>query len=81
MYAMDYHDLGTPAAQGETVTLDINGATVTVPAGTSIMRAAALAVSWSPLSTMSTRRARLPGLVRCNISHLPWNCRLGSSRV
>jgi len=43
MYAKDYHDLGTPPAMGEQVTLEIDGATVTVPAGTSIMRAAALA--------------------------------------
>jgi formate dehydrogenase major subunit len=43
MHAKDHHDLGTPAANGEAVTLDIDGATVTVPAGTSIMRAAALA--------------------------------------
>ncbi|HET9865381.1 MAG TPA: 2Fe-2S iron-sulfur cluster-binding protein, partial [Steroidobacteraceae bacterium] len=43
MYAKDYHDLGTPAASGASVTLEIDGATVTVPAGTSIMRAAALA--------------------------------------
>ncbi|HEU4593310.1 MAG TPA: formate dehydrogenase subunit alpha [Steroidobacteraceae bacterium] len=43
MYAKDYHDLGTPEARGESVTLEIDGATVTVPAGTSIMRAAALA--------------------------------------
>ena len=44
MYAKDYHDLGTPAAaSGELVTLEIDGATITVPAGTSIMRAAALA--------------------------------------
>ena len=43
MYAKDYHDLGTPAAHGQSVTLDIDSATVTVPAGTSIMRAAALA--------------------------------------
>ncbi|HET9475241.1 MAG TPA: 2Fe-2S iron-sulfur cluster-binding protein, partial [Steroidobacteraceae bacterium] len=43
MYALNYHDLGTPAAKGESVTLEIDGATVTVPAGTSIMRAAALA--------------------------------------
>jgi formate dehydrogenase major subunit len=43
MYAKGHHDLGTPAANGEAVTLDIDGATVTVPAGTSIMRAAALA--------------------------------------
>ena len=42
MHAKNYHDLGTPAADGESVTLDIDGATVTVPAGTSIMRAAAL---------------------------------------
>jgi formate dehydrogenase major subunit len=43
MYAKDYHDLGTPAASGPSVTLEIDGATITVPAGTSIMRAAALA--------------------------------------
>jgi formate dehydrogenase major subunit len=43
MYAKDYHDLGTPAGDGADVTLDIDGTTVTVPAGTSIMRAAALA--------------------------------------
>jgi formate dehydrogenase major subunit len=44
MYAKDYHDLGTTAsAAGEVVTLQIDGATVTVPAGTSLMRAAALA--------------------------------------
>jgi formate dehydrogenase major subunit len=43
MYAKDYHDLGTPATTGVSVTLEIDGATVTVPAGTSIMRAAALA--------------------------------------
>jgi formate dehydrogenase major subunit len=43
MYAKDYHDLGTPAGNGDSVTLDVDGATVTVPAGTSIMRAAALA--------------------------------------
>src|SRR5688572_26721511 len=43
MYAKDYHDLGTPAAEGDPVTLEIDGATITVPAGTSIMRAAALA--------------------------------------
>jgi formate dehydrogenase major subunit len=43
MQAQNHHDLGTPAANGAPVTLDIDGATVTVPAGTSIMRAAALA--------------------------------------
>jgi formate dehydrogenase major subunit len=43
MHAHDYHDLGTPSVAGEPVTLEIDGATVTVPAGTSIMRAAALA--------------------------------------
>jgi formate dehydrogenase major subunit len=42
MYAKNYHDLGTPAASGEPVTLEIDGREVTVPAGTSIMRAAAL---------------------------------------
>ncbi|HEY7740413.1 MAG TPA: formate dehydrogenase subunit alpha [Steroidobacteraceae bacterium] len=44
MYAIDHRDLGTPAAASdEAVTLEIDGAAVTVPAGTSLMRAAALA--------------------------------------
>ncbi len=44
MYSIDYRDHGTPAVEGATpVTLEIDGATVTVPEGTSIMRAAALA--------------------------------------
>ena len=43
MFAINRKDAGTPAAQGESVTLSIDGAEVTVPAGTSIMRAAAAA--------------------------------------
>jgi formate dehydrogenase major subunit len=43
MHSLNHRDLGTPAASGEPVTLEIDGAAVTVPAGTSIMRAAALA--------------------------------------
>ena len=44
MQAIDDKDLGTPAsASGQQVTLEIDGREVTVPAGTSIMRAAALA--------------------------------------
>jgi formate dehydrogenase major subunit len=43
MHSLDHHDLGTPAAHGEPATLFIDGAEVTVPAGTSVMRAAALA--------------------------------------
>jgi formate dehydrogenase major subunit len=45
MYAIDYEDFGTPApadASGN-VTVEIDGHSVTVPEGTSIMRAAALA--------------------------------------
>jgi formate dehydrogenase major subunit len=45
MYAIDYEDHGTPApvsATGE-VTVEIDGQSVTVPEGTSVMRAAALA--------------------------------------
>ena len=42
MYALDHHDHGTPAIDASTlVTLEIDGASVTVPAGTSLMRAAA----------------------------------------
>ncbi|MEI2790330.1 MAG: formate dehydrogenase subunit alpha [Steroidobacteraceae bacterium] len=43
MLAINGKDAGTPAVQGEPVTLSIDGALVTVPAGTSIMRAAAAA--------------------------------------
>jgi len=43
MYAQNYHDKGTPKVSGEPVTLEIDGVAVTVPAGTSIMRAAAIA--------------------------------------
>ena len=45
MYAIDYQDFGTPqpADASGTVTVEIDGRTVTVPEGTSIMRAAALA--------------------------------------
>src|SRR6188508_1142823 len=44
MYAIDHEDLGTPASRAsESVTVRIDGLPVTVPAGTSIMRAAALA--------------------------------------
>jgi formate dehydrogenase major subunit len=42
MQARDHHDLGTPATLGLPVTLQIDGESVTVPAGTSVMRAAAL---------------------------------------
>ena len=42
MYSIDHHDLGTPEASGAPIHLEIDGRPVTVPAGTSIMRAAAL---------------------------------------
>jgi len=44
MYAIDYRDAGTPpSTQTDMVALEIDGAAVTVPKGTSIMRAAAMA--------------------------------------
>ena len=45
MHAKGYHDLGTPAPRDTTasVTVRIDGRPVTVPAGTSVMRAAGLA--------------------------------------
>ncbi|HMA12715.1 MAG TPA: molybdopterin-dependent oxidoreductase, partial [Steroidobacteraceae bacterium] len=43
MYSLDHHDHGTPPADGAPVTLNIDGAEVTVPAGTSVMAAAAAA--------------------------------------
>ncbi len=43
MYSVKEPDLGTPAVEGEPVRLEIDGRAVEVPAGTSVMRAAALA--------------------------------------
>ena len=44
MRSIDESDLGTPAVKTtELVTLNIDGHSVTVPAGTSLMRAAAIA--------------------------------------
>src|SRR5947207_2322731 len=45
MYAIDYEDFGTPAPVNgaATVTVEVDGRLVTVPDGTSVMRAAALA--------------------------------------
>jgi formate dehydrogenase major subunit len=44
MYSLNYTDRGTPAAAGtDQVSLEIDGQPVSVPAGTSIMRAASLA--------------------------------------
>src|SRR4029077_7816083 len=49
MYAIDYEDFGTPppvngqAGAGTAITVEVDGCAVTVPEGTSLMRAAALA--------------------------------------
>ena len=44
MYSLDHYDLGTPPSDSiEAVALEIDGQPVTVPAGTSVMRAAAMA--------------------------------------
>ncbi len=50
MFAIDYEDLGTPApAEADaSVTVEIDGKSVTVPSGTSVMRAAALAGTGVP---------------------------------
>jgi formate dehydrogenase major subunit len=43
MYSLDHYDLGTPRSEStEQVRVEIDGHSVTVPAGTSIMRAAAM---------------------------------------
>jgi formate dehydrogenase major subunit len=59
MYAIDYKDLGTPAsASPAQVTVEIDGAQVTVPEGTSVMRAAAVAgVSVPKLCATDTLKA------------------------
>jgi formate dehydrogenase major subunit len=49
MFSLDHYDLGTPASEAtELVTLEIDGRAVTVPAGTSVMRAAAIARTQIP---------------------------------
>jgi formate dehydrogenase major subunit len=59
MFAIDYKDLGTPAsAQPAQVTVEIDGVPVTVPEGTSVMRASALAgVSVPKLCATDTLKA------------------------
>src|SRR5215510_7940076 len=49
MFSLDHRDFGTPASEAtETVTLEVDGCAVTVPAGTSVMRAAAIAGTQIP---------------------------------
>jgi formate dehydrogenase major subunit len=49
MFSLDHYDFGTPASEAtELVTLEVDGSTVTVPAGTSVMRAAAIARTQIP---------------------------------
>ncbi|MBV9621072.1 MAG: formate dehydrogenase subunit alpha, partial [Gammaproteobacteria bacterium] len=59
MYAIDYEDLGTPPSESaDGVTVEIDGRALTVPEGTSIMRAAALAgVSVPKLCATDTLKA------------------------
>ena len=49
MFSLDHYDFGVPASEAaELVTLEIDGQAVTVPAGTSVMRAAAIARTQIP---------------------------------
>src|ERR1044072_4043889 len=49
MFSLDHYDFGTPSSDAkESVTLEIDGQTVTVPVGTSVMRAAAMARTQIP---------------------------------
>src|SRR5678815_4394109 len=49
MFSLDHYDFGTPSSEAkESVTLEIDGHAVTVPAGTSVMRAAAMARTQIP---------------------------------
>src|SRR3979411_377942 len=59
MYSKGYHDKGTPKVDDvKNVTLEIDGQTITVAEGTSIMRAAALAGNSIPkLCATDTLRA------------------------
>src|SRR5262245_19080079 len=59
MFAIDYKDFGTPPSEaGAPVTVEIDGVQVTVPEGTSVMRAAAIAgVSVPKLCATDTLKA------------------------
>lgn len=59
MYARDYIDRGTPASTDTSmVTLEVDGVAVSVPAGTSIMRAASMVATQIPkLCATSTMKA------------------------
>ena len=59
MHALDHHDLGTPAVDAsEVVSLEIDGVAVTVPGGTSLLRAAGLAgITVPKLCATDTLRA------------------------
>jgi len=49
MFSLDHYDFGTPSSDAkESVSLEIDGQAVTVPAGTSVMRAAAIARTQIP---------------------------------
>jgi len=49
MFSLDHYDFGTPSTDAkESVTLEIDGQAITVPAGTSVMRAAAMARTQIP---------------------------------
>src|SRR5688500_14308618 len=49
MFSLDHYDFGTPSSEAkEQVTLEIDGRAVTVPVGTSVMRAAAIARTQIP---------------------------------
>src|ERR1700739_1350071 len=70
MYAIDYEDLGTPqptngqAGAAANVTVEIDGRAVTVPDGSSVMRAAGLA------------RVRVPKLCATDTLKASGSCRL-----
>jgi formate dehydrogenase major subunit len=65
MYSLDHYDFGTPSSDAtESVTLEIDGQAVTVPAGTSVMRAAAIA------------RTRIPKLCATDTLKAFGSCRL-----
>ncbi|HEY7377857.1 MAG TPA: molybdopterin-dependent oxidoreductase, partial [Steroidobacteraceae bacterium] len=48
MFAIDYKDQGTPEVSGAPVEVEVDGVKVTVPEGTSVMRAASLAGTQVP---------------------------------
>ena len=81
MFSLDHYDLGTPSSEAkESVTLEIDGHAVTVPAGTSVMRAAAMARTQIP-KLCATDTLKAFGSCRLCLVEIEGRVTTGGSKV